>query len=153
MIDRIKDLAQFKLTNGSEVVCEVMEWPEKEGDDIIARNAMSIVPFELEGSYIYGFKPWLHYLESSDEYMTINPSHVVASARPNYHLELSYNLSVSDMNTNAKEREAAYQKEQEERLEKITKAIADLATDKSAKTSKTSDRKIIVFPGKNDLVH
>ena len=100
-----KDIAQFKLSSGNEIVCEIIEWPTKEGDDLIVRNIMTILPYEFEGSIQYGFKPWLHYFESEEEYATLNTSHIIATARPNTYLQQNYFESVRDMNETSMERD------------------------------------------------
>ena len=118
-----KDIAQFKLSSGNEIVCEVVEWPDNDGDDIIVKNIMTIIPYELEGSIVYGFKPWLHYFESDDEYATLNTNHIVASARPNKHLRYNYNESVGDMNENSYHRDQMTNFSNKTRRQKVEEII------------------------------
>lgn len=78
-----KEIYQFKFSDGQEVLCEVMEWPDKDDKDIIARNSMSILMGETsESERIYMFRPWIHYLEGDMEYTSINPSHIVSPKSP-----------------------------------------------------------------------
>ena len=52
-----KQLAQLRLSNGSEVVCEILEYDSDE-NQIIARNCMTIIGYEYEdGQKGYAFRP------------------------------------------------------------------------------------------------
>lgn len=118
-----KDIAQFKLSSGSEVVCEVMEWPDSDNEEIIVRNAMTIIPYEQDGILMHAFKPWLHFFESPDEYLTINPNHVVASARPSSYLKANYFESVTDMNDLAEKRSYASKLNAAERVRHVEEIL------------------------------
>ena len=41
----MNEIKHFKLTNGEEIVCDVIEWPDVDGDspDIVVRNAFKII--------------------------------------------------------------------------------------------------------------
>jgi hypothetical protein len=41
----MNEIKHFKLSNGDEVVCDVVEWPDIDGDspDIVVRNCFKIV--------------------------------------------------------------------------------------------------------------
>jgi hypothetical protein len=146
----LKDLAHFRLSNGSELICEVVEWAEQnESDDIIARNGMAIVPAEYDGERIYVFRPWMHYIESNNEFFVINPNHIIGTARPNDCLVREYKYAVSEMHLNAKYRSDEYDKQIESSLKVLEEAILKLRdSDRPQK-----ETNVIVFPSKDDTVH
>ena len=82
------DVKQFKLSDGEEVICDVIDWPENGEKEIVVRNAMKIalvVSSDNLESY-YTFKPWVQYIESADEYIIINSDHIIGTSNPNQYL-------------------------------------------------------------------
>lgn len=148
----MQNIAQFKFSNGQEVVCEVMEWPEESNEkDIIVRNAMTIVMGETpDGERIYMFRPWAHYLESPEEYIIINSLHVVSTNRPSTHLMEEYEYAVSEMHLHSRERDKAMKEEREEQYKRLQESMTrvleeTLEEDRSAK--------ILKFPAPDDTIH
>ena len=54
------NLAQFKLTSGHEIVCDVIEWCDEGDTEIIARNVMQIVAGQIsDNESVFMFRPWI----------------------------------------------------------------------------------------------
>jgi ribosomal protein L13 len=142
------DVVQLKMTNGSEVVCEVLEWPDQNDNQIIARNALSIVNYEIEdGERVYMFVPWIHFNEGPKDLIIINADHIIATGKPTQYLIDQYRVAVTETNMANKRREEEHLKRKEEGLKQIEQAI-----DRVLKPKETSDKpaNVVIFPGKND---
>ena len=64
---------QFKLGNGEEILCEIVQWSDEEQPAIIVRKAMKIFQVDrLDGYRMYTLRPWMMYAEDPDQLMTIN---------------------------------------------------------------------------------
>lgn len=85
MID-IKEVKQFKLSNGDEIVCDVVEWPDYDQDvsDIVIRNAFQLIGYgpNKEGVRYYQFKPWMVYQDDPTFVQVLNNNHIIAEANP-----------------------------------------------------------------------
>ena len=85
MID-IKEVKQFKLSNGDEIVCDVVEWPDYDQDvsDIVIRNAFQLIGYgpNKEGISYYQFKPWMVYQDDPAFVQVLNNNHIIAEANP-----------------------------------------------------------------------
>lgn len=154
-----KDLAQFKLSNGSEVVCEVMEWPSDDDNQLIVRNAMTIINFEYEGGdRMYAFRPFINFLEDDTDYIMVNSDHIISINRPRDYLINQYRTAIVDCQMVAKERVEEYKKDQLEGLARISEAMKRLLDKRTGKHDATSEEKnpqsnVIPFPFRDDTIH
>lgn len=75
---------QFRLSNGDEIVAQVMHEPE--GDDcyIVIRNAMMVIRSEnIERGYrYYSFRPWMSFQLNEEYFQLLNYNHIIGEARP-----------------------------------------------------------------------
>lgn len=82
----MNEIKHFKLANGEEIVCDVVEWPDPEGDspDIVIRNVFRLELTEVKGDGVryYQFKPWMVYQDEPDLYQVLNGNHIVGEANP-----------------------------------------------------------------------
>lgn len=78
------DYRQFKLSNGDEIICEVIEYPEENDDELIIRKAllMRAIDDDEQGIRYYNFRPWVTMQEGSDNFVSLNYGHVIAEAIP-----------------------------------------------------------------------
>ncbi len=150
-----KDLAQFKLSNGSEVVCEVMEWPTDDDNQMIARNAMTIINFEYDGGdRMYAFRPFINFLEDENDYIIINSDHIISVNRPRDYLIEQYNIAIQDCHKVAQERVEEYRKDKLEGLRRITEAMAQIIAKQDDDTSDAkTPSNVIPFPFRDDTIH
>ena len=88
-----EELRQFKLSNGEELVVEVVDWPDPKEEEwqIIAKNAMKVVSYEdpREGFRYYAFRPWIIY-SKNDTLITISDAHIVGEAIPSKEVKDQY---------------------------------------------------------------
>ena len=82
----MNEIKHFKLSNGDEVVCDVIEWPDADGDspDIVVRNCFKIFTTNTKGSGIryYQFRPWMVYQDDPESFQIINGNHIIGEANP-----------------------------------------------------------------------
>ena len=107
-IETTSDIRQFKLTNGEEILCEVIQWQEEEEVEILIRKAMRLIMTENEeGVKYYAFRPWMVYQEGSEDIIIINSTHIVGLGYPTNSLLVQWNEAVKDMEEmyDARERE------------------------------------------------
>jgi uncharacterized protein YuzB (UPF0349 family) len=91
----MRDIKQFKLTSGEEIVCDVIEWPDVDGDspDIVVRNVYKIITAGVpstEGVRYYQFRPWMVYQDDPKLFQVINGNHVIGEANPSELLIAQY---------------------------------------------------------------
>lgn len=93
----MNDIKQFKLSNGEEIICEVVQWPSEEESDIVVRNSFKIITAgsRHEGITMYQLKPWMIYQDESDLFQLINGNHVVGEANPPLSLIAQYKKIVN----------------------------------------------------------
>lgn len=94
------EFRQFKLTNGDELICEVMQWNEEDTLEIIVRKAMKLIYVDdyETGSRYYHFRPWMLLQESADEMLVLNADHVIAEGTPSHKLVEYYKGVLNEYN-------------------------------------------------------
>lgn len=95
----------FKMTNGEEVICQVIDWAEDTEDDYIVKNALNVVQTTISEKHTrYMFKPWFTMAEKSDQYICISKDHIVACTLPNDTLFTEYRRAINQMISSSKKR-------------------------------------------------
>ena len=75
----IPEHKQLKLTNGDELICEVIE----KDIDMLVRNAMKLMPMEDQADIrYYSFRPWMLLQHDEDAVQLIHSHHIVGEATP-----------------------------------------------------------------------
>ena len=87
---------QFKLTNGEEIIADVLE---SEEDILIIRAAMKIVEVEhLEEGYSYfAFRPFISFQDSVDTLQLLGSQHIITETTPSHNLLKHYASAVGKM--------------------------------------------------------
>ena len=138
----MNEIKHFKLSNGDEIVCDVVEWPDADGDspDIVIRNAFKIVTAGTKGNGIryYQFKPWMIYQDEPDMFKVINDNHIIGEANPPTLLIEQYWKVVSA--------EELTDQDVEKKLSEYIDNLKDLMEDDPELKSK-----ILQFPSKDKL--
>lgn len=125
---------QFKLANGEEVLCEIIQWSDEEESAIIIRKAMRIYQVEhSEGYRMYTLRPWMMYSEDPDQLMTINDTQIIGECEPAPTLMKQYIMVVKEYaNTFAEELKKMADEDKpfphnmsDEKLEALMQDIAD----------------------------
>lgn len=148
MKDFSKSIRQFKLSNGDEIVCDVVEWPdEEEGPNaLVIRNAYKIhmiMPITASENRYYQFRPWMVYQDNPEYFQILNGDHIMSEASPSGDMLLQYARLLND-------------EEDEDDLEKMTaklKKMLDLVNAEEVDLYGDSDlgSKIVQFPGNRKL--
>ena len=115
------NLIQFKLSNGDEIIAEIVDDPQDSDDvNIVARNCMKIISVEnTEGHRFYTFRPWMTYQDRKDYLQLINYTHIVGEAKPSEMLMLQYQRALEAEQSHAGEREELVEEILRTKLEDI----------------------------------
>lgn len=131
-----KSIRQFKLTNGDEIVCDVVEWPDVDDDHngLIVRNAYKIYMLNTlnptENRY-YQFRPWLVYQDNKEYFQVLNADHIIAEATPADELLVHYYKIVNNIDDD----------NLEEKIDKLKEILNEFMSD-------SDSGNLIKFPGK-----
>ena len=99
------NLRQIKLTNGDEIVADIVEWNNEEHDEIAIKNAMKLSMYENQtGDKYFSFRPFMIYQEGEEDIQVVLNIHVVAIAVPMEALLVQYRIAVQDMHKTHLER-------------------------------------------------
>ena len=142
----MKEIKQFKMTSGSEIICDVVEWAEEDFHEIVVRNCMEIIKIQNTQEIFYVFRPWIHYLEAHEDLCVINSEHIVAIATPNPALVAQYDWAVNDAHIASEERMHAFKLDKLAKLEKLTKRVKGLLAGEGLADSDTPPSNVIPFP-------
>lgn len=87
---------QFRLSNGDEIIAEVVREPEGDDINIVIRNAMMITRAEnIETGYrYYSFRAWMSFQLNNEYFQLLNYSHIVGEAKPSKILLKQYLRSI-----------------------------------------------------------
>ena len=152
------NLKQFKLTNGEEILCEVVEWPDETHSEILVRNVIEIVTKEISteadpgyGRY-YILRPWMMYVDGYKEIVMISPTSVAGTVgvvdtdtSEQYHYGVAKMQDLHDNRIQASaDRESAL----------LSDLLSTVVPSGSTKTlTDSAGTNVIVFPSGSDKVH
>jgi hypothetical protein len=137
-----KSIRQFKLTNGDEIVCDVVEWPDvdDEHNGLVVRNAYKIFMLNTlnptENRY-YQFRPWLVYQDNKEFFQIINADHIVAEATPADELLVHYYRIINDIDD---------EENIEDKIDKLKEILNEFMSENDSDSGN-----LIKFPGKKNL--
>ena len=137
-----KSIRQFKLTNGDEIVCDVVEWPDvdDEHNGLVVRNAYKIFMLNTlnptENRY-YQFRPWLVYQDNKEFFQIINADHIVAEATPADELLVHYYRIINHIDDD---------KNIENKIDKLREILNEFMSENDSDSGN-----LIKFPGKKNL--
>lgn len=114
---------QIKLSNGEELICDIVEWTED--GDLLVRNAMAIDCVGKGRQKYYIFRPWFQYVESSEHFISVSSDHVLGIAEVNKYLKIQYDDAVNDAHVTHEEREEYYLRLRLEQLHETVTSIAN----------------------------
>ncbi len=92
MSNKKPQIKQFKLSNGEEIICEVVQWDDEESAGIIIRAGMQLVENNnfKTGIKLYTFKPWLAFNENPSILQSLNSHHVIGETTPSIEMLKMY---------------------------------------------------------------
>ena len=95
-------LRQLKMTNGEELVCEIMDYGEDDEHQMAVRNPFKLVAIEHVHKNVryYAFRPFMLYQGDGNHVQILNPGHVVSECTPTREMIELYTKAVDDHNSN-----------------------------------------------------
>tara|TARA_B100000900_G_scaffold409324_1_gene425057 strand:- start:840 stop:1301 length:462 start_codon:yes stop_codon:yes gene_type:complete len=92
------NLKQFKLTNGDEIICEVIEDAANEGS-LVIRKALKINSAEDYENNVryYSFRPLVSFQDNFDELVIVNVGHIITESLPSKTLVMHYSGAVKEV--------------------------------------------------------
>lgn len=164
----LRNLAQFKLASGHEIICELIDIEDETLDsstrkktsdnEILTRNVLMIIPVDYNGERKFLFRPFLQYVESNDDIVILNTSHIVSMNRPNVMLINDYKIAMSEYHREHEERKKEYAKEVAKHLRRVKSSferkIRDWTEGDSAGENDIDYSDVVIpFPSKHDKIH
>lgn len=120
---------QFKLTNGEELVCELIASADEDSTaDVIVRRAMRIVVTEdlEENVRYYTLKPWMSFMDDTLELIALNSIHIVGEAKPSDTIMIHYVAALADVDKYNKMKQTGITLEEiQEKLKDLTEEEMD----------------------------
>jgi len=117
------EIRQFKLANGDEVVCEIVQWNNEEELELVIRKVMKLVQSESNGVKYFVFRPWMIYQESLEDFIILNGNHVVGIGFPTEPLLYQYNEALKEMANMHESRKEEYAEMKEEDIQEVSKMV------------------------------
>ena len=89
------DVRQLVLSNGQEVLCEVVQWPDIDIDEqevMIIRKACKIIIQENfeSGTRWFTFRPFMTYQDDNSSLCSLMPYHIITIGNPSGVLKTQY---------------------------------------------------------------
>ena len=80
----MKNIKQMVLSNGEEIIAEVVEWPDHPHGAAVLKNPISIVIQEDmdEGTRMFNVRPFMSFQHATNPICTLNLQHVITMAIP-----------------------------------------------------------------------
>jgi len=142
-----EDIKQFKLANGDEIVCEIIQYPDEESADLVVRNSYRIMMMASapNGNHYYAFRPWMIYQDDPEMYQIVNVNHIVGEATPSQTV-LDYYFKNVNFDDEAAE-------EASEKLKEFLQGLIDEAQHSLAEPLDSDNPNVLVFKPKNHRIH
>lgn len=153
-------LRQLKLTNGDELVCEIMDYGDDDEHMMAVRNPFRLVAMESprENVRYYAFRPFMLYQGDGNHVQILNPGHVVSECTPTRELIEEYTKAVDEHNSNEETQILKSLDETKKAMNEYYDKIQKMALDKAIEDydieiQYDSDHpNVITFPG-SDTKH
>jgi|TARA_R110001592_G_scaffold37531_1_gene125127 hypothetical protein len=89
------DVRQIVLSNGTELLCEVIQWPDLDIDEqevMIIRKACKIIIQENfeQGTRWFTFRPFMTYQDDASSLCSLMPYHIITIGNPSTILKNQY---------------------------------------------------------------
>ena len=89
---------QFKLTNGDEMVCEIIEMNEEMADVIVRRAMKIVITDDLEENVrYYTLKPWVSFQDDTSDLISLNSVHIIGESTPSLSMMEHYAKALVDV--------------------------------------------------------
>lgn len=136
-----KNVNQFKLASGDEIICEVVEWDSEEAEGLlVVRNMFLIHTVETQMTRMHALRPYMCFQLGSESFQTLSLDHITVQALPSLEMLKQYQTAVSQEVTDTDE----INKKIDDYIEQMREAI-------SSEEDLEIDENIIKFPNKDKL--
>ena len=97
------EIKQLKLTNNDEIICEVLDWDEEDGD-VVIRHPFRIMTGEdhIKGVRYYFLRPFMLYQD--ENLQVLNSGHVICELSPSDSLIDYYKDAIKSAEEDSKAR-------------------------------------------------
>ena len=135
-----KSVKQFKLNNGEEIVCEILEYADDEYYDLLIRRAFEIkCIMGPDYTRYYAMKPWMTTAEGKDNFISLNAASIIGEVNPSEPVMKHYRNAV-------RESEMTNEEIARKMMDQVKKYESELEEE-------TPSSNIISFPGKKPTLH
>jgi len=136
-----KNVKQFKLNNGEEIVCEILEYADDDYYDLLIRRAFEIkCIIGPDYTRYYAMKPWMTVSEGKDNLISLNTSSIIGEVNPAKIVMEHYQSAVKESELSQEEIETNMINQ----VKKYEKVMDD---------SDNTLGNVINFPGKKPTLH
>lgn len=136
-----KNVNQFKLASGDEIICEVVEWDSEENEGlIVVRNMFSIHTVETQMTRMHALRPYMCFQMGSESFQTLSLDHITVQALPSLEMLKQYQSAVSQEETDTDE----INRKIDDYIDQMREAIG-------SEEDLEIDENIIKFPNKDKL--
>jgi len=89
---------QFKLTNGDEIVCEIVDQNDEIAEVIIRKTLKIVVTDDfVENVRYYSLKPWTSFQDDTNELISLNSVHIIGETTPSDTMLMHYANALIDV--------------------------------------------------------
>lgn len=101
---------QFKLTNGDEIICEVLQWDTEEEAGLIIRAVLKLILGEDPDKNLrfYTFRPWMGFVTDPNDLHTLNSQHILGEVTPTVELKRLWGSTIHKMLASANDKRAHF---------------------------------------------
>lgn len=136
-----KNVNQFKLASGDEIICEVVEWDSEEAEGLlVVRNMFLIHTVETQMMRMHALRPYMCFQLGSEAFQTLSLDHITVQALPSLEMLKQYQTAVSQEVTDTDE----INKKIDDYIEQMHEAMG-------SEEDLEIDENIIKFPNKDKL--
>lgn len=136
-----KNVNQFKLISGDEIICEVVEWDSEENEGlIVVRNMFLIHTVETQMTRMHALRPYMCFQIGSESFQTLSLDHITVQALPSLEMLKQYQSAVSQEETDTDE----INKKIDDYIDQMREALG-------SEEDLEIDENIIKFPNKDKL--
>ncbi len=85
-------LKQFKMANGDELICEVVQWPAEDEDEVVVRKMLKINSGDnyFSTTKYYSLRPYMSFFDDIGLLYVLNPFHILCEVTPSEDLRSLY---------------------------------------------------------------
>ena len=113
-------VTQFRLSNGDEIICEVIDEPTGDDVNLVVRNAMQIVVMDVSpNTRFFSFRPWMVYQLDSNYMQLLNYTHIVGEAKPDPMMQEQYTKAITIEQSSKRETRSDIDKRLQEVMDEL----------------------------------